>query len=78
VGPGGCNTKLCSGELSRKGLVVPRTGCPAAPESDETLGWKETVDGGVEVVFVEGDHESMFHDPNVDLLSRRLRQALQP
>jgi hypothetical protein len=32
----------------------------------------------VEVVFVEGDHESMFHDPNVDLLSLRLRQALQP
>jgi thioesterase domain-containing protein/acyl carrier protein len=51
---------------------------PRLPESDETLGWKEIVDGGVEVVFVEGDHESMFHDPNVDLLSLRLRQALQP
>jgi hypothetical protein len=25
-----------------------------------------------------GDHESMFHDPHVDILSRRLRQALQP
>jgi thioesterase domain-containing protein len=58
---------------SFRALDVPRL-----PESDETLGWKETVDGGVEVVFVEGDHESMFHDPNVDLLSRRLRQALQP
>jgi amino acid adenylation domain-containing protein len=51
---------------------------PRLPESDETLGWKEIVDGGVEVVFVGGDHESMFHDPNVDLLSLRLRQALQP
>ena len=50
---------------------------PRLPESDETLGWKEIVDGGVEVVFVDGDHESMFHDPNVDLLSLRLRQALQ-
>ena len=51
---------------------------PRLPEIDETLGWKEIVDGGVEVVFLEGDHESMFHDPHVDLLSRRLRQALQP
>jgi thioesterase domain-containing protein len=50
---------------------------PRLPESDETLGWKEIVDGGVEVVFVEGDHESIFHDPNVDLLNLRLRQALQ-
>lgn len=51
---------------------------PRLPETDPTLGWREIVDGGVEVVFVEGDHESMFQDPNVDLLSRRLRQALQP
>jgi amino acid adenylation domain-containing protein len=51
---------------------------PQLPETDETLGWKEIVDGGVEVVFVEGDHESMFHDPHVDSLSRRLRHALQP
>jgi amino acid adenylation domain-containing protein len=50
---------------------------PRLPESDETLGWKEIVDGGVEVIFVDGDHESMFKDPHVDLLSRRLRQALQ-
>jgi amino acid adenylation domain-containing protein len=51
---------------------------PRLPETDQTLGWHEIVDGGVEVVFVDGDHESMFHDPNVDLLSLRLRQALQP
>jgi amino acid adenylation domain-containing protein len=51
---------------------------PRLPEADETLGWKEIVDGGVEVVFVSGDHESMFRDPHVDCLSQRLRQALQP
>jgi thioesterase domain-containing protein len=51
---------------------------PRIPETDQTLGWHEIVDGGVEVVFVEGDHESMFRDPNVALLSLRLRQALQP
>jgi amino acid adenylation domain-containing protein len=50
---------------------------PQFPGADETLGWKDIVDGGVEVVFVDGDHESMFRDPHVDLLSRRLRQALQ-
>ena len=51
---------------------------PQIPETDETLGWKEIVDGGVEVVFVDGDHESMFQEPHVDFLSQRLRQALQP
>jgi amino acid adenylation domain-containing protein len=51
---------------------------PRLPESDETLGWQDVVDGVVEVAFVDGDHESMFHDPHVDILSRRLRQALQP
>jgi amino acid adenylation domain-containing protein len=50
---------------------------PPLPETDQTLGWKEIVDGGVEVVFVEGDHESMFQDPHVDFLSQRLRQVLQ-
>jgi thioesterase domain-containing protein len=50
---------------------------PQFPGADETLGWKDIVDGGVEVVFIDGDHESMFRSPHVDLLSRRLRQALQ-
>ena len=50
---------------------------PGLPGGDETMGWNEIVDGGVEVVFVPGDHESMFHQPNVDFLRRRFRQALQ-
>jgi thioesterase domain-containing protein len=33
---------------------------------------------GVEVVFVAGDHESMFQDPHVAVLSQHLRRALQP
>ncbi len=49
---------------------------PQLPETDETLGWKEIVDG-VEVVFVAGDHESMFQDPHVADLSQHLRRALQ-
>jgi amino acid adenylation domain-containing protein len=51
---------------------------PQVRGTDETLGWKDIVEGGVEVVFVDGDHESMFRDPHVELLSRRMRQALQP
>jgi amino acid adenylation domain-containing protein len=50
---------------------------PQLPETDKTLGWKEIVDG-VEVVFVAGDHESMFQDPHVAVLSQHLRRALQP
>jgi amino acid adenylation domain-containing protein len=49
---------------------------PQLPETDKTLGWKEIVDG-VEVVFVAGDHESMFQDPHVAVLSQHLRRALQ-
>ena len=50
---------------------------PQLPETDSTLGWKEIVDGGVEVVFVSGDHESMFQDPHAAVLSQHLRRALQ-
>jgi amino acid adenylation domain-containing protein len=50
---------------------------PQISGSDETLGWKEIVDDGVEVIYVPGDHESMFRHPNVDVLSKRLCQALQ-
>jgi thioesterase domain-containing protein len=53
------------------------TDVPQLPESDETLGWKEIVDDGVEVVFVPGDHESMFHNPHVEFFSKRLCQMLQ-
>jgi amino acid adenylation domain-containing protein len=49
---------------------------PRLPSCDETLGWKEIADDGVEVVFVPGDHESMFHKPNVEFFSSRFRQAL--
>ena len=50
---------------------------PQIPYDDETLGWKDVADNGVEVVFVPGDHESMFHEPNVNSLRKRLLQAMQ-
>ena len=50
---------------------------PHLSAADETLGWKEVVQEPVEVVFVPGDHETMFHDPHADFFGTRLRQALQ-
>jgi len=58
-------------------ILFRATDVPQLPESDETLGWKEIVDDGVEVVFVPGDHESMFHNPHVEFFSKRLCQMLQ-
>jgi hypothetical protein len=40
------------------------------------MGWNDLVEGGVEVVFVPGDHESMFRKPNLQFLSQRFREAL--
>jgi thioesterase domain-containing protein len=58
-------------------ILFRATDVPQLPESDETLGWKEIANDGVEVVFVPGDHESMFRDPHVEFLRRRLCQVLQ-
>jgi thioesterase domain-containing protein len=58
-------------------LLFRATDAPLLPVSDETMGWNEIVEGGVEVVFVPGDHETMFLEPNVQFFSQRLRQALQ-
>ena len=58
-------------------VLFRATDVPQFPGGDETLGWNELVDQGVEVVFVPGDHETMFHDPHVDIFRQRLRQALQ-
>ena len=58
-------------------ILFRATDVPQLPSRDKTLGWKEIVDEGVEVIFVPGDHESMFHKPNVEFFSRRFRQALQ-
>jgi amino acid adenylation domain-containing protein len=58
-------------------ILFRATDVPQLPGGDETLGWKEIVDDGVEVIFVPGDHESMFRKPNVEFFSTRFRQALQ-
>ena len=60
-----------------KVLLIRALDVPQFAAGDETLGWKEIVDDGVEVVFVPGDHESMFHQPNLNCLRDRLHQAIQ-
>ena len=58
-------------------MLFRATDVPYLADGDDTLGWTEVVQEPVEVVFVPGDHETMFHHPHADFFSRRLRQALQ-
>ena len=48
----------------------------AAPDEDSTLGWQDVALGKVEVLWVPGDHESMFHEPNLGVFGETLRKAL--
>jgi acyl transferase domain-containing protein/thioesterase domain-containing protein/aryl carrier-like protein len=49
---------------------------PDADFSDPTMGWKVTVNGGIEVIDAPGTHNSMVHDPAFGEIFRlRLRQA---
>jgi amino acid adenylation domain-containing protein len=49
---------------------------PVYAGADPSLGWREIALEGVEVVFVSGDHESMFQDPHLADLGQKLRYAL--
>jgi thioesterase domain-containing protein len=60
-----------------KVILFRATDVPVHSGGDETLGWNSIVDGGVEVIYVPGDHETMFLKPNVQFLSQRFRQAMQ-
>jgi aspartate racemase len=44
---------------------------------DEALGWRKRVQGGVDIEFVPGGHETILRDPNVQVLARNLRQRIQ-
>ncbi len=47
------------------------------PGSDDTMGWGEIARGGVEVLFVPGHHESMFHPPQLSVLAQEFAAALR-
>ena len=43
---------------------------------ENLFGWKTLVTGGVEVVAVPGDHQSMIQEPHVHLLAEQLQLRL--
>jgi amino acid adenylation domain-containing protein len=47
------------------------------PGSDEDLGWRAIAKRGVEVIFVPGHHESMFHEPQFTILRKQFAAAMQ-
>jgi thioesterase domain-containing protein len=47
------------------------------PGSDEALGWGEIARQGVDVTFIPGHHESMFLEPNVEVLQDRFRASIR-
>jgi amino acid adenylation domain-containing protein len=47
------------------------------PGSEAELGWRAIARRGVEVIFVPGHHESMFHEPQFTVLRQQFAQAIQ-
>ncbi len=45
-------------------------------EYDESLGWTYFVKGETRVIVVPGDHNTIFEEPHVDTLARRLNEIL--
>ena len=43
---------------------------------DEKMGWGAFVDGGVEVVVIDGDHFSIFQEPSVSQMAQRIESAV--
>lgn len=50
---------------------------PTLPGADATCGWNEVVKGDIEVSWAPGDHETMFLEPNLTLVGKTVREALQ-
>jgi surfactin family lipopeptide synthetase A len=50
---------------------------PKGPYFDFELGWKDLVGAGIESHAIPGDHPSMFLEPNVNLVARKLRSHLE-
>jgi len=46
------------------------------PGSDEAMGWGRIARRGVNVIFVPGDHESMFLTPHLETLRSEFQKAL--
>jgi amino acid adenylation domain-containing protein len=49
---------------------------PAGRFLDPLMGWGDFVEGGIELVVLEGDHFSIFQEPGVSQLARRIEAGL--
>lgn len=49
---------------------------PSFPGSDPECGWGEIVKGKIDVLWVPGDHETMFLEPNLSEVGKTLRGSL--
>lgn len=47
------------------------------PGSEPELGWRAIAKHGVEVIYVPGHHESMFHEPQFSVLKQQFAEAMQ-
>ncbi len=50
---------------------------PAGRFLDPKMGWGEFVEGGIEVIVIEGDHFSIFQEPAVSQVAQRIDPALR-
>jgi amino acid adenylation domain-containing protein len=48
---------------------------PAGMFLDPRMGWGDFVEGGMEVVVIEGDHFNIFQEPNVSRIAQRIGSA---
>jgi hypothetical protein len=43
---------------------------------DPTLGWGEHVTGTISLGEIPGDHETIFHEPNLGVMAETLQQRI--
>jgi thioesterase domain-containing protein len=57
-------------------LFRAKTTWPIYAPANDAYGWDATVRGGVEVVWVDGDHHSLLRGTNAAPLARALQTAI--
>jgi thioesterase domain-containing protein/non-ribosomal peptide synthetase component F/acyl carrier protein len=57
-------------------MLIRAKEAPYIPGAQEHCGWNSIVTGGVNVVWANGDHESMFLDPHLQTVGELLHQGL--
>ena len=58
-------------------LIFRHTRRPGNDTGDPLLGWDNLLTGPVDVCDVPGDHAEIFQEPNVEVMARKLDEALR-